>query len=145
MQCEDFILIHNRRTIGNQHFCYPGHLGVVRDHFLALLPSEKWGAHAPLPSGEDGGSKRKEAPNEGPRRRRGDVWMPCAREGRSPLGNSGRTPPSCLRVMKRRYVSLAWARFDTLPTPKPGGCNGGAQRAPLPRWFCSTKHILRSA
>ena len=45
-------------------------------------------APATLPSGEDGGSKCKEAPNEGPRRRRGDVWMPCAREGRCPLENA---------------------------------------------------------
>ena len=41
--------------------------------------------HAPLPSGEDGGSKRKEAPNEGPRFKRGDFGMPCVREGQRPL------------------------------------------------------------
>lgn len=54
-------------------------------------------ASATLPSGEDGGSKCKEAPNEGPRRRRGDVWMPCAREGRSPLGTGGGKPPETAR------------------------------------------------
>lgn len=36
-----------------------------------------------------------------------------------------------------------WNGFNTLEEPRPGGCNGGAQRAPLPRWCCSTTHILR--
>jgi hypothetical protein len=35
--------------------------------------------------------------------------------------------------------SMPWTRH------KPGGCNGGAQRVPLPRWCCITTHILRSA
>ena len=33
----------------------------------------------------NGGSKDKEAPNEAPRRWRGNVGMPCPREGRRPL------------------------------------------------------------
>ncbi len=37
----------------------------------------------PMPFGENGGSKRKEAPNEGSLLQ-GDVGMPCAREGGLP-------------------------------------------------------------
>lgn len=40
-------------------------------------------------------------------------------------------------------IEWLWNGVDPLQEPRPGGCNGGAQRVPLPRWFCTTKHILR--
>ena len=63
-------------------------------------------APATLPSGEDGGSKRKEAPNEGPRACRGDVWMPCAREGQGPLGNARETKS------RRGDIHRMWRRLQ---------------------------------
>ena len=47
------------------------------------------------------------------------------------------------RVMERRYVLMALDGFNALEEPRPEGCNGSAQRAPLPRLRCSTPHILR--
>lgn len=41
--------------------------------------------HEPLPFGENGEASAKEAPNEGPALGAGYVWMPCARQGQSPL------------------------------------------------------------
>lgn len=48
-----------------------------------------WVAYATLPSGEDGGSKRKEAPNEGPRRQ---AWRRL-----DALRARGAKPLSCVR------------------------------------------------
>lgn len=48
------------------------------------------------------------------------------------------------RVMERRNVLMALDGFNTQEEPRPEGCNGSAQRAPLPRLRCSTPHILRS-
>ena len=47
------------------------------------------------------------------------------------------------RVMERRNVLMALDGFNTQEEPRPEGCNGSAQRAPLPRLRCSTPHILR--
>ena len=47
------------------------------------------------------------------------------------------------RVMERRNVLMALHGFNALEEPRPEGCNGSAQRAPLPRSRCSTPHILR--
>lgn len=48
------------------------------------------------------------------------------------------------RVMERRNVLMALDGFNTQEEPRPEGCNGSAQRAPLPRLRCSTPHILRA-
>jgi hypothetical protein len=47
------------------------------------------------------------------------------------------------RVMERRNVLMALDGFNAQEEPRPEGCNGSAQRAPLPRLRCSTPHILR--
>ena len=47
------------------------------------------------------------------------------------------------RVMERRNVLMALDGVNTQEEPRPEGCNGSAQRAPLPRLRCSTPHILR--
>ncbi len=47
------------------------------------------------------------------------------------------------RVMERRHVLMALDGFNAQEEPRPEGCNGSAQRAPLPRLRCSTPHILR--
>lgn len=60
-------------------------------------------------------------------------------EGRNAL------PPPPRRVIDRRYGLLPREGFNALIEPSPRGCNGGAQRVPLPRWCCTTTHILRSA
>jgi len=47
--------------------------------------NKKGGAHAPLPLGESGGSKRKEAPNEGPRGSAGRRLDALRARGAEPL------------------------------------------------------------
>ena len=47
------------------------------------------------------------------------------------------------RVVDRRYDLMALDGFNAQKEPGPEGCNGSAQRAPLPRLRCSTPHILR--
>jgi hypothetical protein len=37
------------------------------------------------------------------------------------------------------------SRLTASRSPWPEGCNGRAQRSPLPRWWCNTPHILRAA
>ena len=78
---------------------------------------------------------------------RGERSLP----GHGGFGGSLEAPPNGgaaakrLRGVNRRYGCVV--ERGSMPELRhwPGGCNGGAQRVPLPRWFCSTKHILRNA
>jgi len=49
-------------------------------------------------------------------------------------------------AMQRPDVAVA-RKTGSIPGTRhrPGGCNGDAQRVPLPRWCCSTTHILQCA
>lgn len=50
-----------------------------------------------------------------------------------------------LRVVKRQYDCMAQKRARCPEGARSGGCNGGAQRVPLPRWCGTTTHILRTS
>ncbi len=50
---------------------------------------------------------------------------------------------SPLRVIERRHVLLALDGLNALEEPRTGGCNGGAQRAPLPRCRVLPDYTLR--
>lgn len=80
-------------------------------------------------------------------------WGPGESEGSPAMGVSGERGGSLewwVQAARRpasgqAAIRLEWLRngLDALEEPRPGGWNGGAQRAPFPRWCCSTTHILR--
>ncbi len=69
------------------------------------------------------------------------VWGLGGRNAPEAMG-AGRAQSLC-EWLTGDTVRWLWNGLNALTEPWPGGCNGGAQRAPLPRWFCTTKHILR--
>lgn len=54
---------------------------------------------------------------------------------------SGQTPASGQSAIRLH----GGKRLDAEFPPRPEGCNGRAPASPLPRWCCTTTHILRSA
>lgn len=59
------------------------------------------------------------------------------------FGAGGEANLQALRVVNRRYgwMALEWAQCPGRATA--WGMQRGRAAAPLPRWFCITKHILR--
>ncbi|NCO04094.1 MAG: hypothetical protein GW903_07890 [Alphaproteobacteria bacterium] len=72
-------------------------------------------------------------------------WV--SRGGDTPLdpwfGAGGEGLLQALRVIDRRYdlLALTWAQCPERATA--WGMQRGRAAVPLPRWFCTTKHILR--
>lgn len=74
------------------------------------------------------------------------TWSGFPKGQERPLVDGGQgSAKAPLREMERRYVLMARDGVNPQTEPGPEGCNGSAQRAPLPRGRCSTPHILRVA
>ena len=134
------LTVSKRRTVGlGCKGAKPLLEGMVPRKGSAKAPSwPPWNGHGGI-----GGSRN--APLIGDRTARRLCMVRCRWRGTSPSpasGFRGRGSPlidGCReREFSREWLigdTIFWLRkgFNALTEPRPGGCNGGAQRAPLPR------------